>query len=113
MAERIKSCYECHEPKEDDGIFLCPKCLAGGVKMTPWGVSGMSDGPGSGNRELHFDKPNPASDIPLTLKKMEDAGQLNTPEAKKMAEVKMRAAKASAPLKTDYQITGHPAERDD
>lgn len=113
MAELSKACYECHAPKEDDGLFLCQECRANGVRMTPIGVFGMSDGPGSGNKELHFDKPNPAQDIPLTLKKMEEAGHLKTPEAKRMAAIKMKVAKATAPLKTDYQKTGHPAERDD
>jgi len=81
--------------------------------MSPMRIAGVSDGPGSGINEIVFDKPNPATDIPNTLKQMEANGQLKTPQAKRMANIKMRAAKASAPLKTDYQITGHPAERDD
>lgn len=113
MGERSKHCWECYAPKGDDGFFLCPECRANGVRMSPMNIAGVSDGPGSGNNELHFDKPNPATDIPLTLKKMEAAGQLNTPEAKRIADIKMRVARASKPLKTDYQITGHPAERDD
>lgn len=113
MAEYSKQCWECHAPKIDDGFFLCSKCRADGVRMSPPKIAGVSDGPGSGVNEIVFDKPNPATDIPNTLKKMSDNGQLNTPEAKKMAEVKMDVAKRSAPLKTDYQITGHPAERDD
>ena len=74
------------------------------------GVVGTSRGPGSGNNELVFDRPDPAKDIPLTLKKMEEAGQLKDPKLAKFAKMKMEAAKKMPHQTIDYQKTGHPLD---
>ena len=75
------------------------------------GVAGLSSGPGSGQNELVFDKPDPAKDIPITLKIMEQNGQLKDPDTLRMARIKMEAAKRMPRQNIDYQKTGHPVER--
>ena len=75
------------------------------------GIAGVSDGPGSGNDEFIFDRPNPAKDIPRTLKMMEDAGKLKDPDTIAMARLKMEEAKSMKPGATaDYQKGGHPLD---
>ena len=74
------------------------------------GLSGLSDGPGSCNNELVFDRPDPAKDIPLTLKKMEADGKLNTPESIKAAKIKLEESKKMINSGIDYQKGGHPLD---
>lgn len=76
------------------------------------GIAGCSTGPGSGSNELVFDRPDPAKDIPLTLRKMEEAGQLKDPAAMQAAMIKMRAAKTKQYKRVDYGKEGHPIEKD-
>jgi hypothetical protein len=74
----------------------------------PPNVAGADTGPGSGSNELIFDRPYPPKDIPLTLKKMEQAGQLNTPNAIANAKIKMEGLKKKVYRKVDYDKGGHP-----
>ena len=75
------------------------------------GIAGVSDGPGSGINEFVFDRPDPARDIPRTLKMMEEAGQLKAPDTMEMAKLKMEEAKSTKPgPKADYQKEGHPLD---
>ena len=55
------------------------------------GLSGMTDGPGSGNKELVWARPDPKKDIPLTLKVMEESGQLNNSASIAAANIKLKA----------------------
>ena len=72
---------------------------------------GLSDGPGvASSRELIFDRPNPKRDIPITLRKMEEAGQLKNPGTLAFAKMKMEKSKHMPDSKTDYQKGGHPLE---
>lgn len=109
-------CYNCNNEITKGGLYckkyFCIDCLDKIPEFLrrPPSLKGMSDGPSSCNSELIFDRPDPAKDIPLTLKKMEDAGQLNDPSAMAAAKVKMDEAKGMERQNIDYQIKGHPLE---
>ena len=77
------------------------------------GLSGLSDGRGSGIHEMVFDRPYPKRDVLHGLKQMEESGQLNTPAARQAAKVKWDAVKDAPDPRIDYQKTGHPIERSD
>lgn len=73
------------------------------------GVAGVETGPGSCSRELVFNRPDPAKDIPLTLRKMEEAGKFkNNPELARLADVKFKESKGKQYDKVDYAKGGHP-----
>jgi len=72
------------------------------------GLVRMTDGPGSCNREIIADRPDPAKDIPLTLKRAEELGRFQTPEAREAAQAKMDEARAMPHQNVDYQRDGHP-----
>ncbi len=74
------------------------------------GLSGMSDGPGSGSKEFVWARPDPKKDIPLTLQKMEEAGQLKDPASIRAARIKLKASQEKVYEKVDYDKDGHPAE---
>jgi len=79
-------------------------------RPTSHAIHGVSDGPGSCSNELIFDRPNPKKDIPITVKKMEEAGQLKDPSMMAIAKMKMEKAKNMPVEKVDYQKGGHPLE---
>lgn len=74
------------------------------------GVANVSDGPGSCSKELIFDRPDMQKDIPLTIKKMEESGQLKDPKMRAIATMKLEKAKKMGPSKIDYQKEGHPLD---
>jgi len=84
------------------------------LRQAPAGLT--SDGAGRGRRghELVFDRPDPARDIPETLRRMEDNGYFKKhPDALASAEVKFREAKYHRPQHVDYQKEGHPLDTTD
>jgi len=68
---------------------------------------GLESGPGCGSNEMVFSRPDPQKDIPLTLKKMEEAGRLNTPELRAAAQIKYDEAKNIISGGIDYDKVGH------
>jgi hypothetical protein len=108
----MSRCYNCRG--ESNGELLCPECEVGVMNRTirlkfP-GVSGVTDGPGSCNGELIFDRPNPPKDIALTLKRMEADGKLRDPDAMVDAKTKLDEAKSKPFVKVDYGKEGHPLD---
>lgn len=73
------------------------------------GLSGLNKGPGCGNRQRVWARPNPVKDMALDAKAMEDAGQM-TPEVAGWAEGKIEAAKNQVHEKVDYDKHGHPLD---
>lgn len=59
-------------------------------------------------RKTHFDKCDQVTEVLLTLKNMEAAGQLKTPEARAAAEAKREEVLSNPPPVIDYQVHGHP-----
>ena len=103
----MKKCYNCRE-EHDGSDMLCEVCKPYGIHQFP-GVAGVSDGPGSCNNEMIFDRPDAKKDIELTCKKMEANGTfLRNPKMKALAEYKWKKAQTMSYQKADYQKTGVP-----
>jgi len=109
-------CWHCGKAKKslnEQGI--CPDCVVlkqkaeSKRKASPW-LKGVSSGPGSCSNESIFDRPDPAKDIPLTLKRMEADGKLRDPHTMWAAKVKFDEAKRMPHSKIDYQKSAHPLD---
>jgi len=116
--------YDYHCPKcsryfaifkpmgEYDKSEWCPDCGAQSYKIIhAISTLGASRGPGCGSSEIVFDRPDPLKDGQITLRKMEEAGQLKDPKTRAMAMAKLNAIKVKPPKKVDYGKDGHPIER--
>ena len=113
----MAQCYECRGPKEDDSkSFLCQECLDSDVRMTPMGVHGLSEGPGSCSNETVFDRPDPLKECTRIAKMMEADGKLKDPKTKWAVETKLAGLKKKERFrkKLDYQKNSgadHPLKR--
>ncbi len=58
---------------------------------------------------IHFDKCDQRTEVLRTLKNMELAGQLNTPEKKAIAQAKREEVLGKPSVVIDYQVHGHPS----
>jgi hypothetical protein len=74
------------------------------------GVAGVETGPGSCSNEFVWARPDPKKDIPMTLRKMEAAGQLKNPDTMRAAMIKYRASQQKEYAKIDYDKHGHPVD---
>lgn len=59
-------------------------------------------------KNIHFDKLDQKTEVLQTLKNMELAGQLNTPEKMAIAESKREEVLSKPQVIIDYQVHGHP-----
>lgn len=69
---------------------------------------GLSRGPGSRRRQVHFNRPDPAKEIRLQMAEMERNGQLDTPEKKRMATELVKDAESRPHPNIDYDVDGMP-----
>lgn len=108
----MPKCYNCREEKPDDGHFMCQKCRDSGIPLPIPRTAKLSDGPGSGNNQIHFMRPDPYKETKRALARAEAAGQLKDPAAMKAAQDKLKALKAQSEIrqKVDYADGGHPLE---
>lgn len=73
------------------------------------GLSGVSDGPGSGSTQICFDKPNRYLETRDGVRKMYEHGEIKTPEQQATAEYLWKSAEKYKDIpKVDYQVDGHP-----
>lgn len=83
-------------------------------KQAP-GLHRLSDGPGSSPTQKVFDRPDPAKEVQMDLRAMEDAGRLKNPKAMQNAQIKMRAVRdreaKGLNRKLDYQKGDHPLDK--
>lgn len=100
--------------KEGDGLAESKLDEILRTRQAP-GIAGAGRGPGCGNSEMVFDRPNPLHDGLRTARIMEEGGKLKDPRIVRLIQNKMRSLKAQEPLreKVDYQKEGHPIERND
>jgi hypothetical protein len=80
-------------------------------------LNGLSDGPGSGMTQVHFNRPDPYKETARALKIAEANGQLKDPKMMKAAQEKLKILKMQQPLqkKVDYDKRGgeaHPLSGD-
>ena len=81
------------------------------LRQAPAGITADRAGRGRRGHELVFDRPNPAKDIPETLKRMEEGGYFQKhPDALASANVKFEESKHMIDSAVDYQKGGHPLE---
>jgi hypothetical protein len=115
----MKQCRICTADIEEllyatkDDPTVCNRChmmMYGRYGHVGYAVHGCADGPGSCVNEMVFDRPDPAKDIALTLKRMEQDGKLNNPELRAAAASKLEEAKNSVHEKVDYGKDGHPLD---
>lgn len=75
------------------------------------GVSGLSDGRGSGKSEMIFDRPDTAKEMELTFKQMEADGKFaNDPQRAATAKKLLEDAKSKIKVNIDYQKGWHPLD---
>ena len=75
------------------------------------GIAGVSDGPGSSSNEMVFNRPDMEKETRLTLRAMENAGQLDSPDKVEWAKAAMDYAKNTPQRKVDYEKPGeHPLD---
>jgi hypothetical protein len=99
----MKQCEQCGKDFERDlGSFCGNECY------NAYFFRGRKTRPIKWGHQLEFERPMPYEDCKKTLQMMEDAGQLNTPDAKQAAAVKMAALESRPREVIDYQETGHP-----
>lgn len=70
------------------------------------GIAGLSDGPGSGATEVHFNKPDAKKEVLRVLRDMEDSGKLKDPKMREAAMTKWNAVKDLPKPSVDYGKTG-------
>lgn len=76
------------------------------------GISGLSDGRGSGNKEMVFDRPDVAKEMEITFRGMEEQGKFaNDPERAATAKALLEDAKSKIKVNIDYQKGWHPLDQ--
>jgi len=76
------------------------------------GVAGCSTGPGSGQNELIFDRPDAVKDGRIILGRMERDGKFKNPVTLAAAQTKWKAVNSRKVEKIDYGKDGHPLDKD-
>lgn len=100
----MSKCYNCRCDSDD---FLCPLCKQavedGSIHLTFPGVTGVSDGPGSGNGEMVFDRIDTYNETRRTLARMEENGAFKDPVKMAKAKKILEHAKRHEGKKLDKQ----------
>lgn len=116
---------ECKRPIFDEMFGLsensmttqCPTCHAVANKIFTKSPAIRGTTRGNGGFEFHIDRPRPYEECLRDAKKLEETGNMGPDEAR-MLDVRLarlRAEKEAGVLdeSVDYQVDGHPLERDD
>lgn len=111
----MRKCYECRGTVQDNDSLLCDDCIAlrdgGLLRLRFPGVSGVSDGPGSGNGQLCFSRPNVAKEMEVAFKRMEQDGKfVGHPERLASAQAMLKNAKSKFQPNIDYDKGWHPMD---
>ena len=75
-------------------------------------VHGCADGPGTCTNELVFDRPDPAKEMQVAFRDMEDSGKLRDPAKMAAAQELLKAAKERPKEDVDYGRDGHPIDHE-
>lgn len=95
----------------------CPICLKSAHLIGETGAATkLSNGKGNGGFQFHIDKPNPLEECKRDIRLLEASGKMG-PNEIHYANLRLAGLKRDKELgkldhSIDYQITGHPMERD-
>lgn len=109
--------YQYSDYYEKDDPTVCDTChmrLYGRFGHCGYGIKGVTDGPGSGNNQMCFNRPDIPKEMRLTFKRMEEAGKFKKhPELAAQAKMLLRNAEARAltERKLDYDKGDHPDDQ--
>ena len=120
--------YECSNPEckkpyfeemygisEDSLTTQCPTCfgVANKILISAPAVHGSTKG--HGGFQFHIDKPNPLEECKRDIRILEESGKMGKNESR-AAKLRLAGLKRDTELgrikKVDYQVVGHPMERD-
>lgn len=113
----IMKCFDCYNEIEIEGQYYCILCRlkhAEQWRNVPPAPSliRMSDGPGSGNNEMIFDRPDVAKEMEITFRGMEAQGKFaNDPARAATAKRLLEEAKSKIKVDIDYQKGWHPLDQ--
>jgi len=94
----------------------CPICLKSAHLVAEIGAhTRLANGKGNGGFQFHIDRPNPLEECKRDIRLLEESGKMG-PNEKRYAKMRLAGLKRDTELgrieKVDYQVTGHPMERD-
>lgn len=95
----------------------CPICLKSAHMIAEIGTHTMLDnGKGMGGFQFHIDRPRPLEECKRDIRLLEESGKMG-PNEKRAAKIRLAGLQKDKDLgildnSVDYQVDGHPIERD-
>jgi len=107
---------EMHSIRDNVPTVQCPRCKGMAIRQigAPLLNGKRNKGPGRGQNQVAWERPDPAKETKLQLRAIEDAGKM-TPEIAQYGETHLKALERDTALgkikKEDWGKDGHPCER--